>query len=232
MGGVEINDGMMIIGLKEIEVTGGKEPILIYAPEGDTYRIAIPLMDVSNALRESLRERLALDPSAEEDPEHATFLLSKLSALLEGVAKGLKGPPEAMTLHSWHDLPEKAKEAREAAEQWGRVATDAQRWRSLMACKRIRVIGGSDLGTPHALLGLDFHKSYPDGDDDSTSRRILLDFVDGVEENPKRAALSQRLGEVRSQIEEYDIGDRPMSPPAWLLQEERDLLDALSRIPR
>ena len=57
------------------------------------------------------------------------------------------------------------------------LTPDAMRWRSLMACERIRVVGGADLGTPNALLGLDFHKKHPDRDD-AQSRKMLLDFVD------------------------------------------------------
>lgn len=33
--------------------------------------------------------------------------------------------------------------------------------------------------------------------------------------------------QVKELIESYDVGDRPMSPPAWLLQLERSLSDAL-----
>lgn len=60
-----------------------------------------------------------------------------------------------------------------------RLVQDAQRWRSLWACERIRVVGGAELGTPNALLGLDFHRKHP-ARDDADSRKMLLEFVDGV----------------------------------------------------
>jgi len=51
---------------------------------------------------ESERQLIAI--TAERDEE--TALRERLSKLLEGVANALKGPPDELTMHSWHDLPE------------------------------------------------------------------------------------------------------------------------------
>jgi hypothetical protein len=56
------------------------------------------------------------------------------------------------------------------------LAEDARCWRSLLACERIRFIGGANLNTPNALVGFDFHRSHPDRED-SASREILRTFV-------------------------------------------------------
>lgn len=46
------------------------------------------------------------------DPDEKAFtdeLNERLTMLLVGVANGLKGEPEPLTAHSWHDLPSLAR---------------------------------------------------------------------------------------------------------------------------
>ena len=58
-------------------------------------------------------ERDAYKQEVEE--EHA--VLNRLTDLLTGVAKGLKGEPPELTLHGWSDLPELAQKWRTALEK-------------------------------------------------------------------------------------------------------------------
>jgi len=43
----------------------------------------------------------------------------------------------------------------------------------------------------------------------------------------ERIALEQRLADVRRKIASYDVGDKPSSPPAALLREEIDTINAI-----
>lgn len=58
-------------------------------------------------------------------------------------------------------------------------AQDARRWRSLLACKRIRFIGGAYVtpADPDALIAFEFFRRHPDYDD-AVSRKLLIKFTD------------------------------------------------------
>jgi hypothetical protein len=57
-------------------------------------------------------------------------------------------------------------------------AQDAARWRKLMACERIRVLGSARLGQPDAYLGVELWGVYPGEHPDGAP--TLTAFVDGL----------------------------------------------------
>lgn len=64
----------------------------------------------------SLIDRLV---ELEEESDNNAKLIDRLGDLLTGVAAGLRGPPDELAMHSWHDLPERAAKMREQRD--GRV---------------------------------------------------------------------------------------------------------------
>lgn len=64
------------------------------------------------------------------------------------------------------------------AEDQDRI--DAERWRSLMACDRIRVLGTGQLGKPHQHIGLELWENYSSDVDNTESRATLTIFVDSI----------------------------------------------------
>lgn len=93
---------------------------------------------------------------------------------LRGLARGL-----------WaRELIAEIDRLRAARPVEGEDAEDAARWRALLACQRIRMMGGARLGTPTAHLGMEFwiqydtdgYRSYADAN--ASSIEELTRFVD------------------------------------------------------
>lgn len=61
---------------------------------------------------------------------------------------------------------------------------DAMRWRKLVGCERIRLLGSARLGAPDAHIGLELWGTFPPVNDiegvHTSSRDALLAFVDGL----------------------------------------------------
>lgn len=82
---------------------------------------------------------------------------------------------EALSVVS-HQRPQQEQAARLAAD-----ATDAAKWRALMACARIRVLGTSlSLDTHYGHIGLELWTRYPfpPGTDDDFDREQMAKFMD------------------------------------------------------
>jgi len=55
---------------------------------------------------------------------------------------------------------------------------DASRWRALVTCERIRILGTGGLGTEHQHIGLELWDKYPGEHPDGAE--ILTKFVDTI----------------------------------------------------
>jgi hypothetical protein len=85
------------LAAKDAEIERLKEQYRSFAANGYAYR------DESLAKEKQLA---AKDAEIEEESQ----LRERLSDILSRTAVALKGPNEELSLHSWHDLPEKAEE--------------------------------------------------------------------------------------------------------------------------
>jgi hypothetical protein len=97
---------------------------------------------------------------------------------------------------------------------------DAARWRSLLACERIRFIGGARLGGGDPIACFEFHRRHP-ARDDADAREKLLAFaeVDSAADHGDTAKIT-RLREVAKETERDDA----RAVAAWLarrIDEER-----------
>ncbi len=82
--------------------------------------------------------------------------------------------------------PEEVVEAQLIKDRVLQQIVDARRWRSLMACERIRVLGTGSLGEKYAHIGLEIWGQYPGLNEHdlraiAAARECLTRFVDGVE---------------------------------------------------
>ncbi len=82
--------------------------------------------------------------------------------------------------------PEEVVEAQLIKDRVLQQIVDARRWRSLMACDRIRVLGTGSLGEKYAHIGLEIWGQYPSLNEHdlraiAAARECLTRFVDGVE---------------------------------------------------
>jgi phytoene dehydrogenase-like protein len=107
-------------------------------------------------------------------------MLQLIAALREARARVLylEAPGECQSLHKLRAEVQIHSDRAECAEALAEsLRQDADRWRALMDCERVCVIGGADLGAPNALIGMDFHRRHPDRDD-APSREMFVAFVD------------------------------------------------------
>lgn len=84
---------------------------------------------------------------------------------------GLLGVPR----EPWATLGERVGQAATAA------ALDALRWRKVVGCGRVRILGHSQLGQPDAHIGLELWGVYPNHPDRGGAE-VLEKFADGLEE--------------------------------------------------
>jgi hypothetical protein len=84
------------------------------------YQLAVRVTtDIAGALKVRVAAAdIELD-AVRQELRDTSDLNGRLGGLLTGVANALKGEPDPLTLHSWHDLPEQARQgvvARAVAE--------------------------------------------------------------------------------------------------------------------
>lgn len=68
-------------------------------------------------------------------------------------------------------------------EHGGEDARDAARWRALLACDRIRVLGWAERGTPHMHLGLELwvtHPPFTENVGGGEGAQLLTDLADAA----------------------------------------------------
>ena len=79
-------------------------------------------------------------------------------------------------------------ECREAGallvERVRELRTDAERWRRLVGCERVRIMGHAHLGQRDAHMGVEFWGEHPGPDYDGAE--VLTAFVDGLKPTGKR----------------------------------------------
>lgn len=69
-------------------------------------------------------------------------------------------------------------------ELLAQLDADAARWRALLGCERIRVIGSARLGQPDGHIGLELWGTYPDAGPQDSGRAALTTFADGLRPGP------------------------------------------------
>jgi hypothetical protein len=86
-----------------------------------------------------------------------------------------------MGFESYDDCDED-EQSPEGLQPLDEILRDAERWRKLMGCQRIRILGGGGLGKD-ALIGVEFYGTFPeDPPITSKSKEIFTHFVDHLEE--------------------------------------------------
>lgn len=59
------------------------------------------------------------------------------------------------------------------------VEGDAAKWRALLSCGRMRVIGSAGIGTPHAHIGMEFWSEHPEPTTEYSSEQFSR-FIAGL----------------------------------------------------
>lgn len=107
----------------------------------------------------------------EEGAEEGDTLRAKLADLLSRTAVALNGPEPELTMWSWHDLPEKAKNAMDVIERlmareqelWDRESLAMrQRDAAEAAIARVRTIDAADAATTSRDYGRGYAQALRD----------------------------------------------------------------------